>query len=1380
MTDEPDIIKQLREEEKLGLLHSKTGSTHELKFVKQPPGEIPERNLVFIEPDTVDSTMDDTLCNIFLDDLYKAAFELSPDCIIILDLHGIVQTCNTVTVAKLGWQKQEIIGKHISKIGVFRKNDILERLKSFSAVLGGRDIVSFETEIVCRDGSSFFAEVRPILLKKDGKNIGVLAIWRDITKNKKINQTLHRYETIIKTIKHPMSLIDTNYVYQTVNDAYLPFLNKSREEIEGHSVEEVLGKEFFEKQVKPYFDRCLTGDEVRYQVSFSTPGKEKRILEVEAYPYFDSDGAISGVVANTIDLTDQKKTEEEIKKERDKAQQYLDIAGVMFVALNSDGVVTLINKKGCEILGYAEEEVVGKNWFDTFVPKRTKDVILPVSKLLLDGEVKSAEYFENSILTKDGEERLIIWHNTIIKDDNGDIIGHLSSGADITEQKKTEERIVQSEKKYRELANSLPQIVYETDEHANFTFVNQASLSLTGYTEEDFKGLNALQTITPVDRARAKNNILKLLQGETITSNEYLMQRKDGSTFPALFHSTPILHDNKIVGLRGFAIDITEQKQVEGALRESEVRFRELFNRMSSGVVVYEAIDNGGDFIFRDFNLAAERIEKVSRKDILGRRVSEVFPGVKAFGVFEVFQRVWQTGKPEYYPANIYKDERDPGSWRENWVFKLPTGEIVAIYNNITERKKAEEALREGDEKWSSLTGNTNDIIMMVDSKGIIQYINKTLPPYTPKETIGNTLYEYVPKDHHDIISNSLTKVFKTGESDNYEMSSNIPKIGTIWFSTKVVPIKHNGEVTDVILISTDITNRKRAEVEIKASEQKLQTVFASSPDPIFSTDLTGNITECNQATLDFIGIPSKEELFSTPVLSMLTEDHRDKIAEQMMKCIDSGNTIKDAEYTFIAKNGRKIDSLVAAAVLKDASGNPTGFMAVVKDITERKRAELLERALYEIARAPETVKNLNDLYHVVHLIIKGLMPAENFYVCLYDEKEDLLHYPYFVDEIDAWPQPEKPGKGLTAYVLRTGRTLLCDTVLDKELVRCGEVEMVGSPSACWLGAPLKVGEKIIGIIALQHYSDSKAYGEREKQILDFVSGQIANTIERKRAEEESQRMQELLQIVNRDLERKVQDRTAEIRSLLNQKDEFINQLGHDLKNPLTPLTTLLPILRKEASDTVSLEQFDVVIRNVEYMKNLVIKTLELAQLNSSNTILSLEDINLTKKINDTLITQRLMFQTKHITVDNKIPETIIVQADNLCLEELLKNLLTNAVKYTPEGGSITLNAKPEKECVTISIQDTGIGLTKEQTAHIFDEFYKVDQSRHDFDSSGLGLPICKRIAEKHGGKIWAVSEGLGKGTTLYFTLPRVQRNTESITNEKIHREIDNVVYTKN
>jgi len=251
---------------------------------------------------------------------------------------------------------------------------------------------------------------------------------------------------------------------------------------------------------------------------------------------------------------------------------------------------------------------------------------------------------------------------------------------------------------------------------------------------------------------------------------------------------------------------------------------------------------------------------------------------------------------------------------------------------------------------------------------------------------------------------------------------------------------------------------------------------------------------------------------------------------------------------------------------------------------------------------------------------------------------------------------------------------------------------------------------------------------------------------DRKRAEEK-------LALLNRDLEQKVKERTGQVEKLLKQKDEFIGQLGHDIKTPLTPLVTLLPIIKKKEQDPKLKELLDVAVHNVATMKELVMKTLELARLNSTDTKFDTEDVNLSKIAEKIINDQQTICEEKGIKIENNISETVIAKADNLRLREVFDNLITNAIKFTPDRGTILIDANEEDGTVTVSVKDTGIGLTKEQLDRVFDEFYKADNSRHDLDSSGLGLAICKRIVEKHGGKIWAESPGPGKGSTLYFTL---------------------------
>jgi signal transduction histidine kinase len=179
-------------------------------------------------------------------------------------------------------------------------------------------------------------------------------------------------------------------------------------------------------------------------------------------------------------------------------------------------------------------------------------------------------------------------------------------------------------------------------------------------------------------------------------------------------------------------------------------------------------------------------------------------------------------------------------------------------------------------------------------------------------------------------------------------------------------------------------------------------------------------------------------------------------------------------------------------------------------------------------------------------------------------------------------------------------------------------------------------------------------------------------------------------------------------------------------------------------------------------MKNIVIKTLELSRLNTPNaTEFNIDDINLWEEAENSIKDQQLilLYNEKGITLENKIAENIFAKADKVRLSEVFNNLINNAIKYSPPGGNITVDAHDDGDFVTVSIIDSGIGMTTEQIDHIFDEFYKADKSRHDFNSSGLGLSICKRIVENHGGEIWAKSPGLEKGSTFFFTIPIGSKN---------------------
>ncbi len=265
----------------------------------------------------------------------------------------------------------------------------------------------------------------------------------------------------------------------------------------------------------------------------------------------------------------------------------------------------------------------------------------------------------------------------------------------------------------------------------------------------------------------------------------------------------------------------------------------------------------------------------------------------------------------------------------------------------------------------------------------------------------------------------------------------------------------------------------------------------------------------------------------------------------------------------------------------------------------------------------------------------------------------------------------------------------------------------------------------------------------------------------RVRAALRTKNLQDQLKNFNQKLEKKVDERTSRIQQLLNQKDAFVNQLSHDLKTPLTPLVALLPMLAKRLEDSESKRMLNLAIDNVSYMRNLTDTTLQLARLNSSVSQLKREKIDIAYELQTTINSLTSLFNERSVSHVNRVASPLIIENEVLLIKELLRNLMSNAIKYTNRGGAVTIKGFSKNDHIHISITDTGIGMTKKQILHAFEEFYKADDSRHDRSSTGLGLTICHKIIEKSGGTIRIDSPGLGRGTTVSFTLPTCMSNGE-------------------
>jgi PAS domain S-box-containing protein len=292
-----------------------------------------------------------------------------------------------------------------------------------------------------------------------------------------------------------------------------------------------------------------------------------------------------------------------------------------------------------------------------------------------------------------------------------------------------------------------------------------------------------------------------------------------------------------------------------------------------------------------------------------------------------------------------------------------------------------------------------------------------------------------------------------------------------------------------------------QAQNSLKTSDEQTRAIFDAVNEAILVLDLkSGEIFDVNKKMMEMYGY-SREEALGLRIGNLSSGElpFTPRYFKNFMKeAVQTGPQL--FEWHAKGKEGNlfwaEVNMRRAVIAGKDR------VLVAVREISERKRAEQVRTALYRISHSVQAAQNLNELFYLIHGIINDLMPAQNFYIALYDRVRDEFHYPYYVDQYDTTPAPHTPNRGLTSYVLRTGASLLASPEVFEKLVESGEVQMIGANSVDWLGAPLNIAEGVIGVIAVQTYTTTERLTDEDKDVLAFVSTQIAMAIERKQSED--------------------------------------------------------------------------------------------------------------------------------------------------------------------------------------------------------------------------------------------------------------------------------------
>ena len=432
--------------------------------------------------------------------------------------------------------------------------------------------------------------------------------------------------------------------------------------------------------------------------------------------------------------------------------------------------------------------------------------------------------------------------------------------------------------------------------------------------------------------------------------------------------------------------------------------------------------------------------------------------------------------------------------------------QITKLKESEIKHKKTEEDLKRRQQEFASLFKSSPEALIYVDEKGKILDINAQFT-----KLFGYTLEEIKGKnaDSGLILSRkmidegkNLTKKALKGFV-NYETCRKRKDRSEFPVFISSAPVKINNKLKGLVTLYQDITERKKAEEELRQSEEKFAGIFKNIPDAAFYQDTKGIILDINPAFTQLFGYTREDVLGkSIDKIGLYPKDKMKEGKDLTRKNLNED--LSNFETVRQKKDGNLIPVRISTSFVK-IKDKVTGVIALYHDITKRKQNEQLQQALYNISKAANSLITLNQLYKTIHKELGNIIDTTNFYIALLDEKKGKIYFPYHIDEMGDEFEPQSlEYKSLTCYVIRNKRPLLLNYDKIKELNDSGELLNPGviTKDIFWFGVPLKVEDKVIGAMAVQSYTNPKLYSEKDTTLLEFVSSQVATAIERKRTEE--------------------------------------------------------------------------------------------------------------------------------------------------------------------------------------------------------------------------------------------------------------------------------------
>jgi PAS domain S-box-containing protein len=699
-----------------------------------------------------------------------------------------------------------------------------------------------------------------------------------------------------------------------------------------------------------------------------------------------------------------------------------------------------------------------------------------------------------------------------------------------------------------------------------------------------------------------------------------------------------------------------------------------------------------------------------------------------------------------------------------NNLEELVKNRTAALNKEIEERKHREALLV----KMKQALHNSNEVIFMTNKEGVFTFANPQFTKmygYTNKEIIGKVTPKilksgFIKKiEYKQLWEKLLNKESISGLA--YKNKCKNGKLIDVESSFDTI-INDENEIIGFMGIQRDITDRIAAAEALRKRESLLKAIFESTGDGILVVDNAGKVTHHNAEFNTMWKIPP--ELINTTddeklIAFVLNQFERpNQFLDKVKELYKSSKSDRDILYF---KDGRVFERNSEPLVVNNkVFGRVWGF----KDISKQKRAEKLQKVLYNISNAVITTENVDQLIGIIHNELGKIIDTSNFYVAFYDKLTDRFSRSFLFDEkikIDEW----EAGNSLSGYVVKNNKPLLVTKKEMLKMQKAGEIENFGELAEVWLGIPLKMDELLYGILVVQSYKSEKAYSNADLDILSFVSGHIGLAIHKKQVEEN---------LINALEKANESDRL---------KTAFLQNISHEIRTPMNGILGFTSLLKDSSlSGDKQQKYIEIITKSGSRMLNTLNDLIDISRLETQQVKLSYSKININHELENLYAffkpeaeRKGLLFSFHTFLPTNKA----YILTDHQKLFAILSNLIKNAIKYTPHG-SIDFGYELKDQSLEFYVKDTGIGVLLDRQQAIFDRFVQADiEDTKVFEGVGLGLSISKSYIEMLEGKIW-VDSVENEGSTFYFTIPYKTTKSEILKNvEQKSRIIKNASLNK-